>query len=58
MCKANAMDNAIGPGCSEGNSTKTGAGTINNTNMLEGVEGKINIITPDKINKISILVSY
>ena len=58
MCKASAIDDAAGPGCSEGDGAKTGAKIMGDTDGPEGAEGKVNITTPDKTNKTPILVSY
>lgn len=52
------MNNTARPGYTERDGVRTGAGTINNINGLEGAEGKIDIIMLDKTNKTSILVSY
>lgn len=37
---------------------RTGTETIGDTNRFEEMEGKIDIITPNKANKISISISY
>ena len=47
-----------GPRCSEADGAGTCAGTIGDADGPEGVEGKVDIITPDKTNKTPILVSY
>ena len=52
------MGNVTELSCSEIDSVKTGAGTIDDADGLEGAKSKINIIMPDKTNKIPILVSY
>ena len=52
------MGDTAGPGCSEGEGAKTGTKTMDDTDGLEGVEGKVGIIMPDKTNKTPILVSY
>lgn len=64
---ASVVDDAAEPGCNErgdaGTGTRTGVGTSarmkGDTDGPEVVEGKIvDITTPDKTNKIPILVSY
>ena len=52
------MGDATVPGYSERNTTGTGTRTIDDADGLEGAEGKIDIIMPDKTNKLPILVSY
>ena len=52
------MDDAVGPGCSEENNTRTGTGIMGDADKPEGAEGKVDITIPKKTNKISILVSY
>ena len=58
MYKASAIGDIAGPGCNERDGTRINARTINNADGLEGAEGKVDITTLDKINKILILVSY
>ncbi len=56
---ASAVGDAAGPGCSAGDSAGTGAGTgtgaRDDADGPEAVEGKVDIITPDKT---PIMVSY
>ena len=52
------MSDAAGLDCSEGNGAETSAKTIDDADRSEGLEGKVNITTPNKTNKILILVSY
>ncbi len=64
------MSNAAWPSCNEGNGagigtgigartgTGTGVRTKDDTEGLEGMEDKVDIITSNKTNKSPILVSY
>ncbi len=56
------MGDAAGPGCSTGDGAGTGFGmgarARGDADGPETVEGKVDIITPDKTNKTLILVSY
>ena len=58
MYQANAIDDAAKPGYSEEDGARTGVKIIGDANRPEGVEGKTDIIMPNKTNKISILISY
>ena len=58
MCKANAVGDITEPGYSQGNSAGMDTETMDDVDGLEGAESKVDITTPDKINQISILVSY
>lgn len=55
------MSDAAGLGCSEMDGTRTGAETAGvktiDDDGSEGAESKVDIITPDKTNKIPILIS-
>ena len=53
------MDDVAGAGCNNAkNATRMGAGTMDNTDGPEGVEGIVDIITLGKINKTFILLCY
>lgn len=51
------MDDAVALSCNEEDSFRTSAGTMGDIYESEKAQGKVNIITPDKTNKILILVS-
>lgn len=57
MYKTSAVGDTARPSYSQGDNIRIVDGTMGNANRLEVVENKIDIITLDKINKISILVS-
>lgn len=67
FCQASTVSDIAGPGYSEVDGTGTGVetdnteaagiGTIDNDEP-EGAEGKVDITTLDKTNKIPILISY
>ena len=52
------MGGAARPGYSEGDGVGTDTGSMGDADGLEGVESKVDIITPDMTNKTPILVSY
>ncbi len=55
---ASAVGDAAGPGCSAGDSAGIDTEVRGDANESEVAEGKVDITTPDKTNKICILVSY
>lgn len=61
MYKASAICDAASLSCSKVDDTETSIGTANartiNDDRLEGAEGKVDILTPDKTYKIPILIS-
>lgn len=52
------MGNAAGSGYCKGDSARISAGIIDNTDRLEEMEDKVDIIMPKKTNKTLILVCY
>ena len=58
MCKTNTVGYIAGPDSSKMDGFWISTGTMNDTDMPEGAEGKVDITTSDKTNKTPILVNY